>query len=200
MAGVPDQSSSRQLKLALYGGTFDPIHHGHLILAREAVEQLGLDRVIFLPAAQSPFKPEQPATPAEIRSAMIREAIAGESIFALDEMEISRGGTSYTIDTVEEAARRWPGSELWWLIGEDHLPKLPTWHRYEELVKLVRFAVFARAGNGNPPNGFPRITRQVDISATEIRTRVARGDSIRYLVPEPVRLLIEKHRLYRINS
>jgi nicotinate-nucleotide adenylyltransferase len=200
MAGTSDQTSPRPLKLALYGGTFDPIHHGHLILAREAVEQLGLDRVAFVPAAQSPFKPEQIATAPEIRSAMVRAAIAGEEIFELDESEILRGGTSYTIETVEKAALRWPGAELWWLIGEDHLPKLPAWHRYEELVKRVRFAVFARGGNGNAPNGFPRVTRQVDISATEIRTRVARGDSIRYLVPEAVRALIEEHRLYRINS
>jgi nicotinate-nucleotide adenylyltransferase len=200
MAGTSDQSSSRPLKLALYGGTFDPIHHGHLILAREAVEQLGLDRVVFIPAAQSPFKPALIAAPAEIRAAMVRAAIAGEETFELDDSEIYRGGASYTIDTVEAAVARWPGAELWWLIGEDHLAKLPAWHRYEDLVKLVRFAVFARSGNGSTPHGFPRLTRQVDISATEIRTRVARGDSIRYLVPETVRTLIEKHRLYRLNS
>jgi len=200
MAGAPDHSLTRPLKLALYGGTFDPIHHGHLIMAREAVEQLGLDRVVFVPAAQSPFKPTQIAAPAEIRIEMVRTAIAGEQIFELDDSEIRRGGVSYTIDTVEAAAARWPGAELWWLIGEDHLPKLPAWHRYEDLVKLVRFAVFARAGNGSNSHGFPRVTRQVDISATEIRTRIARGDSIRYLVPETVRTLIEKHRLYLLNS
>lgn len=197
---MPDHSSSRPLKLALYGGTFDPIHHGHLILAREAVEQLGLDRVVFVPAAQSPFKPTQISAPEEVRAAMVRAAIAGEDGFELDESEIRRGGTSYTIDTVEAAAARWPGAELWWLIGEDHLAQLPAWHRYEDLAKLVRFAVFARAGNGNASHGFPRLTRQVDISSTEIRTRVARGDSIRYLVPEAVRALIEGHRLYRLNS
>ena len=187
------------LKLALFGGTFDPIHHGHLILAREAVEKLGLDRLIFIPAAQSPFKPTQISAPAELRAAMVRTAIAGEKTFDLDESEIRRGGTSYTIDTVEAAMARWPGAELWWLIGEDHLDQLPAWHRYAELIKLVRFAVFARTGHEGRPNGFPRLTRQVDISATEIRTRVARGDSIRYLVPEPVRILIEENRLYRQN-
>lgn len=200
MAGTPDQSPSRPLKLALYGGTFDPIHHAHLILAREALEQFGFDRVIFIPAAQSPFKPEQTPTPADLRLSMVRAAIAGEEAFDLDDSEIRRGGPSYTIDTVEAVAARWPGAELWWLIGEDHLAKLPAWHRYEELVKLVRFAVFARVGNGNTSHGFPRITRQVDISATEVRTRVARGRSIRYLVPESVRALIEEHRLYRLNS
>lgn len=188
------------MKLALYGGTFDPIHHGHLILAREAVEKLGLDRVVFIPAAQSPFKPTQISAPTELRVAMLKAAIAGENVFDLDESEIRRGGTSYTIDTVEEAILRWPGAELWWLIGEDHLGQLPSWHRYNELKKLVRFAVFARAGNDDAPNGFPRLTRQVDVSSTEIRTRVARGDSIRYLVPEAVHSLIEEHRLYRLNS
>ncbi|HET6406621.1 MAG TPA: nicotinate-nucleotide adenylyltransferase [Chthoniobacteraceae bacterium] len=188
------------MKLALYGGTFDPIHHGHLILAREAVEQLGLDRVVFIPAAQSPFKPTQIAAPADIRVAMVRTAIAEEEAFVLDESEIHRGGTSYTIDTVEAARARWPGAELWWLIGEDHLDQLPKWHRYEELKHLVRFAVFARAGNGAVDHDFPRITRRLDISATEIRTRVARGDSIRYLVPPAVLALIEENRLYRLNS
>jgi nicotinate-nucleotide adenylyltransferase len=185
------------MQIALYGGTFDPIHHGHLILAREALEKLGLDRVVFVPAAQSPFKPSQVSAPAELRVAMVRAAIAGEEAFALDESEINRGGASYTIDTVEAARARWPNAILWWLIGEDHLAQLPKWHRYCELVKLTKFAVFARSGNGALAHEFPRLTRQVDISATEIRTRVARGDSIRYLVPEAVRNLIEQHLLYR---
>jgi nicotinate-nucleotide adenylyltransferase len=188
------------MKVALYGGTFDPIHHGHLILAREALEKLGLDRVIFIPAAQSPFKPTQVGAPADLRVAMVRAAISGEDTFELDESEIHRGGTSYTIDTVEAARARWPGAEIWWLIGEDHLAQLPAWHRYDDLMKLARFAVFSRTGNGTVSHNFPRLTRQVDISATEIRTRVARGDSIRYLVPETVRSLIEKHRLYYPNS
>jgi nicotinate-nucleotide adenylyltransferase len=188
------------MKLALYGGTFDPIHHGHLILAREALEQLGLDRVVFVPAAQSPFKPAQAAAPSELRLAMVRAAIEGEGAFALDDSEVGRGGTSYTIDTVESAAARYPGAELWWLIGEDHLAQLPAWHRYDELVKLIRFAVFSRGGNGSASHEFPQIIRQVDISATDIRARVARGASIRYLVPEAVHTLIEEHRLYRRNS
>jgi nicotinate-nucleotide adenylyltransferase len=188
------------MQIALYGGTFDPVHHGHLILAREALEKLGLDRVIFIPAAQSPFKPTEISASAELRVAMVRVAIAGEDSFELDESEIHRGGTSYTIDTVEAAHARWPDATLWWLIGEDHLSQLPKWHRYGELVKLTRFAVFSRTGNGTLANDFPRLTRQVDISATEIRTRVARGDSIRYLVPEAVRALIEEHQLYRRNT
>jgi nicotinate-nucleotide adenylyltransferase len=187
------------MKLALYGGTFDPIHHGHLILARDALETLGLDRVLFIPAGQSPFKPGLRTTPAELRLAMVRAAIQGEERFCVDDLEIAKGGTSYTIDTVLALRQRWPDAELWWLIGEDHLAQLPQWHRYDELIQLVRFAVFARSGNGEAAHPYPRITRRVDLSATEIRTRVARGDSIRYWVPEPVRALIEQHRLYLSN-
>jgi nicotinate-nucleotide adenylyltransferase len=188
------------MQIALFGGTFDPVHHGHLILAREALEKLALDRVVFVPAAQSPFKPTQISTPPELRLAMVKVGIAGEQAFEIDESEIQRGGTSYTIDTVEAAHSRWPDATLWWLIGEDHLAQLPKWHRYGDLLKLTKFAVFARNGNDGAGHGFPRLTRQVDISATEIRARVARGDSIRYLVPEAVRALIDKHQLYRRNT
>jgi nicotinate-nucleotide adenylyltransferase len=187
------------MKIALYGGTFDPIHHGHLILAREALEQLGLDRVVFVPAARSPFKPGIASTAAEVRLEMVRAAIKGEDAFSIDDSEISRGGTSYTIDTVLAVKELWPDAELWWLIGEDHIGELPKWHRAEELRALVRFAAFARGG-ASQSHGFPRIARRVDVSATEIRARVARGASIRYLLPEAVRVLIEQYRLYRSNS
>lgn len=187
------------MKLALYGGTFDPIHHGHLILAREAREQLGLDRIVFVPAAQSPFKPDIRSTDPALRLAMVNAAIAGEAGFECDESEIGRGGVSFTIDTVLAAKARWPGAEFWWFIGDDHVQQLPKWHRYEELRKLVHFAVFTRGGADQPTHGFPRILRQVDISATEVRTRVAQGRSIRYLVPEVVRALIEEHGLYQPN-
>ena len=193
------------MRIALYGGTFDPIHHGHLILAREALEQLGLDHVVFIPAARSPFKPGLASTPAEVRLEMVRAAIVGEPQFQVDDSEIARGGTSYTIDTVEAARGRHPDAELWWLIGEDHLAELPKWHRSAELQNLVKFAVFARNSAGTAYeapeySGFPRIARRIDISATDVRARVARGTSIRYLVPEGVRVLIETHRLYRSNS
>ena len=189
------------MRIALYGGTFDPVHHGHLILAREAVEQLGLDRLIFVPASRSPFKPGIALTPADVRLAMVRAAINGEEPFSIDDSEIARGGTSYTIDTVLAARARWAGAELWWLIGEDHVGELPKWHRANELRDIVQFAVFARGAAISPePHPFPRIGCRIDISATDIRARVARGASIRYLVPEAVRVLIETHNLYRSNS
>jgi nicotinate-nucleotide adenylyltransferase len=184
------------MRIALYGGTFDPIHHGHLILAREARELLSLDRVLFVPAAQSPFKPGVQSAPAATRLAMIQAATAGEEGLGVDDTEIARGGTSYTIDTVLDVRSRFPGCELFWFIGQDHVRELSKWHRYEELRTLAQFVVFTRHGGAEPPAGFPLITRHVDISATDIRTRVARGLSIRYLVPEAVHLLIVQHRLY----
>lgn len=185
------------MRIALYGGTFDPPHHGHLILAREAREQFGFDRVVLIPAARSPFKPGVEITPAEVRLAMVRAAIEGEAGFALDESELTRGGTSYTIDTVLTARACWPGAELFWFIGGDHVRELPRWRDWGKLRSLVQFIVFSRDGEEADEFGFPRVVRRVDISATDIRTRVAQGRSIRYLVPEAVRALIEQHRLYR---
>ena len=184
------------MRTALYGGSFDPIHHGHLILAREAMEQLSLDRVIFIPAAQSPFKLTRiPASP-EVRLAMVRAAIAGESHFECDDSETKREGPSFTVDTVEVWRARAPGDELFCLIGEDNVRELPTWLRYEDLCAMVRFVVFGRDVSA-PPHEFPCVHRRVDISATEVRKRVAERRSIRYLVPEAVRDIIESHRLYQ---
>jgi len=183
------------VKIAIYGGTFDPIHHGHLILAREAAEILGLDRVIFVPNAISPHKLAQQPTPPELRLEMVRAAIAGESKFTVDDLELRRPGPSYAVDTVLELHSKEPDAEWFYLIGSDNIPKLRTWHRFEELQRLVQFAVFTRAGEIEPP-GFPLIQRQIEISATEIRHRVAKGASIRYLVPEVVREMIVRENLY----
>jgi nicotinate-nucleotide adenylyltransferase len=184
------------MRTALYGGSFDPIHHGHLILAREAMEQLGLDRVVFIPAAQSPHKlTRQPAPPA-VRLSMVRVAVAGERGFECDGSETEREGPSFTVDTVEAWRVKAPGDELFYLIGEDNVRELPTWRRYEELRGMVQFVVFGRDASA-PPHEFPCVKRRVDISATEVRKRVAEGRSIRYLVPEAVREIIEALRLYQ---
>lgn len=184
------------MAIALYGGTFDPIHHGHLILARDAIERLGIDRVIFIPAAISPHKLDCAPSPAAIRSAMVAAAIAGEERFAQDDLELHRAGPSFTVETVEEIRRRHPGETVVYLIGEDNLAKLDTWHRIGDLRRLVEFVVFERGAN-LVPHGFRTLQRRLDISSTEIRERIARGASIRYLVPEPVRALIEHHHLYQ---
>lgn len=187
------------MRLGLYGGTFDPIHHGHLILAGDAVAQLALDRVIFIPAAVSPHKLHTVPTPPEVRRAMVAAAIAGDPRFSLDDSELHRAGPSFTIDTVEQIRARRPGSELFYFIGADNVRQLDTWRRIEDLRRLAQFVVFEREAEA-PAHDFPRLARRIDITATEIRQRVARGESIRYLVSEPVRALITQHQLYQEPS
>ncbi len=186
------------MKIGLYGGTFDPIHHGHLILARAALETLGLDRVLFIPNAISPHKlAGTPASaPAPLRAAMIASAIAGEPGFALDDCELARGGPSYTIDTVEFMKEKFGDAELFVLIGGDNIAELHTWRRIEELERLARFVVFTR-GRAEPGPLRLAVERRIEISSTDIRARAAKGASVRYLVPESVRETIEKHGLYK---
>jgi nicotinate-nucleotide adenylyltransferase len=191
---IPDFQTT--MRLGLYGGTFDPIHHGHLILAREAIETLELDRVVFIPASLSPHKLSTSPASGAIRRDMVAAAIAGEPRFELDASEIDRAGPSFTIDTVEHLRARYPDAELFYFIGEDNVAALHTWRRVDDLRRLVQFVVFGRNGDSGS-NAFPRIPRRIDISATEVRSRVARGQSIRYLVPESVRALIEQHHLYQ---
>lgn len=183
------------MKIAIYGGTFDPIHHGHLILAREARERLGLDKIIFVPAAVSPFKVNTAAS-GELRLSMLRAAIEDEPGFAIDDCELRRPPPSYTIDTVNEIAKRENAAEIYCLIGDDNVRDLPKWHRADELKNMVRFIVLDRTGNAVSHN-FSTIGRKIDISATEIRKRVASGQSIRYLVPSAVEKIIRQQKLYR---
>ena len=159
------------------------------------MELLNLDRVVFLPAAISPHKLGSVPSSPEVRRDMVAAALEQEPGFVLDDRELHRDGPSYTVDTVEEYRRGFPNADIFYLVGTDHLAKLHTWHRFEELRRQLEFVVFGR-GNTPVPRHFKELPRRIDISATEIRERVARGASIRYLVPEPVRLLIEHHRLY----
>jgi nicotinate-nucleotide adenylyltransferase len=186
----------RCMKIGLYGGSFDPIHHGHLILAREAREQLGLDRVLFIPAAISPHKLTTVPTPAEARYEMLQAALADEPGFEVEDCDLRRTGPSFAIETVRELCARWPEAQFFYLIGHDNVAKLDTWHSCADLCREVQFVVFGR-GEHDAPHAFPTIVRRVDISATEIRARVAQGQSIRYLVPEAVRAIIERRKLYQ---
>jgi nicotinate-nucleotide adenylyltransferase len=186
-------------KIAIYGGTFDPVHHAHLILAREAIETLGLEKVILVPAAISPLKKAAPVASGAVRLAMLRAAIRGEQEFEVDECELLRPPPSYTIDTVEEIGRREYDATLYCLIGEDNVEQLPQWHRFTELEKVVRFVVLDRTGK-QPTHSYQLIHRRIDISATEIRRRVAQNESIRYLVPESVEEIIQREKLYREHS
>jgi len=186
-------------KIAIYGGTFDPVHHAHLILAREAIETLGLDKVILVPAAISPLKKSAPVASGEVRLEMLQAAIKGEPEFEANECELLRPPPSYTIDTVEEIRRRECDASVYCLIGEDNVEQLPQWHRFAELEKIVRFVVLDRSGK-QPSHSYQLINRRIDISATEIRRRVAQHESIRYLVPDSVDQIIQREKLYREQS
>jgi len=176
-------------KIAIYGGTFDPVHHAHLILAREAIEMLELD----------PLKKTAPIASGEVRLAMLQAAIKGEPKFEVDECELLRPPPSYTIDTVEEIRRRECDASIYCLIGEDNVEQLPRWHRFAELEKMVGFVVLDRTGK-QPSLSYQLIHRPIDISATDIRRRIAQNESIRYLVPESVEEIIKRENLYREQS
>jgi nicotinate-nucleotide adenylyltransferase len=182
-------------KIAIYGGTFDPVHHAHLILACDALETLGLDEVILVPAAISPLKKAAPVASGELRLAMLRAAIKGEAKCAVDDCELRRPPPSYTIETVERLRQRDSHAAIYCLIGEDNVDSLRKWHRFAELEKMVHFIVLDRTGQP-PSHSYPVIHRKIDISATEIRTRVASGRSIRYLVPPAVEEIIRREKLY----
>ena len=189
----------RLKKIAIYGGSFDPVHHAHLILAREAIETLGLEKVILVPAAISPLKKAAPVASGDVRLAMLRAAIRDQPEFEVDECELLRPPPSYTIDTVEEIRRRECDAVLYCLIGEDNIEQLPRWHRFTELEKMVRFIVLDRSGK-QPTHSYQLIHRRIDISATDIRRRVAQNESIHYLVPESVEEIIQRKKLYREQS
>jgi len=186
-------------KIGIYGGSFDPIHHGHLILAREAREALDLGKVILVPAAVSPLKRRAAAASGDMRLKMLRAAIEGEEGFTIDDCELRRPPPSWTIDTVLEIGKRETDSEIYLLIGEDTVATLDRWRRFDELKEMVRFVVLDRTGSQMQRN-YQVVRRKIDISATDIRKRVARGQSIRYLVPPAVEEIIQRQKLYREQS
>jgi nicotinate-nucleotide adenylyltransferase len=182
-------------KIGIYGGTFDPIHHGHLILARDTREVLGLEKVIFVPARIAPHK-RAPFASAETRLSMLQAAVEGETGLEVDDCELRRPPPSYTIDTIEQIQKREANAEIHYLIGEDNLSGLGNWRRFDRLQKMVRFVVLDRTG-AEATHGYPIVARKIDISATDIRKRVASGRSIRYLVPAKVEAIIRANNLYR---
>lgn len=189
------------MKLALYGGSFDPVHLGHLLVAQAACEEFGLDRLCFIPAAQSPFKPGTQPAPAAARFQMLRLALAGQPHYEVDAQEITRGGVSYTIDTVRDYRRRFPSARLFWLIGADHVAKLPLWREAEELASAVEFLVIPRPGEPSAPfpapfqgamlKGFP-----LGVSSSQIRARVKAGLPVDLLTGPVVAEAIRANRLY----
>jgi nicotinate-nucleotide adenylyltransferase len=180
----------------ILGGSFDPIHHGHLILARAAIEELGLDRILFIPANMSPHKTDTTPATAQDRLAMLQLAITNEPGFEASDLELHRPPPSYTVDTLRELHARHPDDKFILLIGADNVAKFSTWREPEEILRLATPAVLDRAG-GSPAHSWPVVQRLVDISSTDIRTRVAAGRSIRYLTPDAVCSYIEFNSLYR---
>ena len=182
--------------LGLYGGSFDPIHNGHLLLARDAMERLQLDRVIFLPANISPHKLDRPPSPPEARLRMIEAAIAQQPGFEVDSRELFTDGPSYTIDTARAYQTENPGTRLYYFIGDDNLAELSTWKEIEELEKIVQFVILTRTASPLPVN-YPVISRRIEISSTEIRKRIARGASVSYMTPMTVCKIIQDLGIYR---
>ena len=181
---------------ALFGGSFDPIHVGHLIVAEALAEALDVT-IRFLPAREQPLKRQ--AAPPEDRAAMVDLAIRGNPKFRLERLELELPPPSYTVRTLQALARREPGNRFALLLGADAAAELPRWHEVDALPALADVIAFARHGTVAP---HPAITRTVavpvvEISATAIRARVAGSRSIRYLVPDPVREYIAAHGLYR---
>jgi nicotinate-nucleotide adenylyltransferase len=189
------------MKIGLYGGSFDPVHLGHLLVAQTAVEELGLDKLFFIPAAQSPFKADNKTTPGEIRLQLLRLALAGRTDCEVDAQEIQRGGISYTIETLRDYAKRFPDAEIFYLIGADNISKLNEWREPAELAKLAEFVAIPRPGEklaefpkpfrGKILNGFP-----IEISSSQIRARLKDGLTIENLVPPFVAEAIRNAQLY----
>jgi len=198
------------VRFGLFGGTFDPPHTGHLIAAQDAALALGLDRVLFVPAAVPPHKQHRTITPAEFRLRMLALALSDDLRFTLDPVELERPGPSYTVDTLRELRRRLPGD---WtlLLGADQYAEFATWREPEEVLRLATVGVLERAGTlpRSAPSNVPDEARdgvvrvsvtRVDISSTAIRQRVAAGMSIRYLVPAGVETFIAETGLYLRNG
>jgi nicotinate-nucleotide adenylyltransferase len=189
------------MKLGLFGGSFDPIHLGHLLVAQAAREEVGLDRLFFIPAAQSPFKPESKPTPADERLRLLRLALAGKAWCEIDEQEIKRSGVSYSIETVRDYAKRFSQAQLFYLIGADHVAQLPKWRDAQELARSIEFIVIPRPGQaagafpepfrGRALAGFP-----LGVSSSQIRARVKSGLPIDHLVPTTVAEAIHNNHLY----
>jgi nicotinate-nucleotide adenylyltransferase len=192
------------MRIGVFGGTFDPPHVGHLLLAADARESLALDRLIFIPVWAQPFKVGTPpvASPQD-RLEMVRLAVADDANYAVDDAEISRKGLSYTVDTLEHLAERYTGAKLFLLLGQDALAGFPKWRNPERIRELATLAAMGRSDAPELPGGVAIkdvvavSTRRVDVSSTEIRERRREGKSIKGFVPESVERFIEARGLYR---
>jgi nicotinate-nucleotide adenylyltransferase len=188
------------MKIGILGGTFNPIHLGHLILAEEVMEKLNLDKIIFVPTYLPPHKDNSDIAPALDRFKMVKLAIKGNERFSVSDIEIKRKGRSYTIDTVKEFKKLYPNDELYFICGSDLLNYLDSWRDLDEILKLINFVVATRPGYplDKIPAHIQRIDiRAIDISGFVIRQAIKNKKSFRYLVPEAVYRYINKRGLYK---
>jgi len=202
-----------QRKVGILGGTFNPVHMGHLIMARDAMERFELDEVLLMPCATPPHKSSHQIAEARHRIAMLEMVTEIDACLALSQIEIERGGVSYTIDTIRQLQHEYPQTAFSFIIGADSLNELYTWKQIDRLLEMCRFITLGRPGFDitdmtseqlKLPDPWPErllscVMRGhlIDVSSTEIRNRVAEGLSIRYLVPDMVEMYIQEHNLYR---
>lgn len=198
-------SGMKKRSIGILGGTFDPIHLGHLIMAETAREAMGLDEVWFVPAFRAPHKPQPPVASADQRLEMVRLATRKHPRFRVEDIELRHGGTSFTVDTMRRLVRRHPAVEFHFIVGADMAETLHTWHRAEELLELVRFIALRRPGSDCDPDRWPEMVRRrvnvvdaplIGISSSDIRRRAAEGKSVRYLVPDDIYDYIKENRIY----
>jgi nicotinate-nucleotide adenylyltransferase len=192
---------SREARVGIFGGSFDPVHLGHLLVAHAAREEMQLERLLFMPASRSPFKRQIPPANDDVRLKMLRLALAGLTWCDVRDDELRRGGMSYTVDTVRRLSASEPGNRFFLLIGEDNLAGLSDWREADLLVTLVDFIMVPRPGVA--PAEAPakaRIHRlrgwPIEVSSSEIRRRVRAGLPVDHLVPPPVAEVIRNYRLY----
>jgi len=195
------------VKIGLLGGSFDPVHFGHLLAAQDAYEQCKLDRLILVPAARAPLKSDEAHSSAEDRLAMLRAAVEWDRRFEISDVELRRGGVSFTIDSARHFRALYPHDELYWIIGGDQLPHLHKWKDVGELAGLIDFIFLERPGY--PVKGTPEIPglrlhrcdgHLLAISSTELRERIRRGLSLDYFVPHKAIVCIKERRLYLDES
>ncbi|GIP16794.1 putative nicotinate-nucleotide adenylyltransferase [Paenibacillus montaniterrae] len=192
-------------RIGIMGGTFDPIHIGHLIAAVSAMEAAELDEVWFIPAATPPLKPNAPIADEQHRLEMVKLATRHEPRFRVLDIELKRGGTSYSIDTIASLMEQHEGCDFHYIVGSDRIHDLPQWHRAEELRQRIGFIGLNRPSAPLQPELLPQAWRssvaiitapQIEISSTELRKRAAQGKSLRYFVADEVEQYIRRYHLY----
>lgn len=192
-------ATAKKRRIGILGGTFNPPHLGHLVIADQVATQLGLDKVLFMPDAEPPHVDRKIAIPAADRVAMVKAAIKDNPRFSLELTEVERGGKSYSYDTMLQLTRAHPENQYYFIIGGDMVAYLPKWYRINDLLKLVQFVGVCRQGFTHE-SPYPVLwvdVPQIGISSTMVRDQVRRGQSVRYLVPTMVDLYIKEHLLYR---